>query len=146
MRPEYFKYGAVAIIAILGLTQLNKFMETIGLRSKTSANIKDTVQVNQQAKQAVEDSLGVSKTRQSALQTLCQDIYKAFYSNDWFGWTEDEEFVIGALNSLNNAQEAEVVGLFYKTAYSRTLGGDINNYLTSWQKQRIKTEYLSKLY
>lgn len=143
MRPEYLKYGAIAIIGILALTQLNKFMETIGLRSRTSTNIKETVQVNQQAKQAVEDSLGVSKTRQAALQTLTEGIYQAFHSS-WY--SEDEDFVIGAINSLNSVQEAEVVGLFYKTTYSKTLGSDIDRYMWPWQKNKIKTEYLSKLY
>lgn len=142
-QAQIIKYGLIGVGALVVYNQLNKVIDFTGLRKQQSSTITETVNINNQAKQTVENTLGVSKARQDALSTLVSAIYKALHGS-W--WSEDEDAVIGAINSLNNIQEAEVVGVFYKAAYNVTLGSEIDRYLWDYQKKKIKPDYLTKMY
>lgn len=58
------------------------------------------------------------------------EIYDAFYNNDWFGWTEDEDRAIAALMSVPKEYVKDLANL-YNSLHSENLYTDFTKFLSS---------------
>ena len=64
------------------------------------------------------------------LAQKASEIYDAFYNNDWFGWTEDEDRAIAALMSVPKEYVKDLANL-YNSLHSENLYSDFTKFLSS---------------
>ena len=69
------------------------------------------------------------------------EIYDAFYNNDWFGWTEDEERAITLLNKVPDEDITKLAQVYFKL-YSKILKADYIKYLTEEEYARVKDKFI----
>lgn len=60
--------------------------------------------------------------------SVAQRIYSAFYDNDWFGWTENEEAAIVAVNDVPKAFIPQLKETYFNL-YGKNLNEDCIKYL-----------------
>jgi hypothetical protein len=71
------------------------------------------------------------------LTTIATNIHDAFYNNDWFGASEDEERAITELTKIN-ANDSPALANLYFTLFGKTLKLDFISYLDDEQITRIQ--------
>lgn len=64
------------------------------------------------------------------LGAVASDIYSSFYNNDWFGWTEDEDRAIAAINSVPKTLMPQLKSIYYEN-YGHVLTEDCTEFLGS---------------
>ena len=69
--------------------------------------------------------------------SIAQQIYDAFYGNDWFGASEDEEAAIVAISNVPK-QFIPLVTETYYNLYKKNLNGDFVKFLDKKDYDRVK--------
>jgi hypothetical protein len=64
------------------------------------------------------------------------EVYDSFYSNDWFGWTEDEERAVNAVKTVPKAFIPQLEQT-YLQLYGKDLRADLLSYLSSSEWSQI---------
>jgi hypothetical protein len=79
---------------------------------------------------------GTQVTSNINLKNIASKIHDAFYNNDWFGATEDEE---GAINALKTSPKAYIPKLMqeYATLYNKNLHDDFVKFLDATNYDRV---------
>jgi len=83
---------------------------------------------------------GEVKTQTVDLGAIAVEIYDSFYQNDWFGWTENEQAAINALQKVPKANIPKLEDIYYK-AFKEILRVDFVKFLTNTDFQRIKNKF-----
>jgi len=68
------------------------------------------------------------------------EIYDAFYNNDIFGATEDEERAISILTAIPDEYITDLSNIYYKL-YGKILKADFIKYLSPEQYERVKDKF-----
>ena len=85
------------------------------------------------------------KRKQDLKQIMCEgvnlsqiaaEIYAAFYKNDWFGASEDEEMAIAALKKAPKSC-IDSLAMVYNKMYDHNLRQDFTNYLDSYEYGQV---------
>lgn len=71
------------------------------------------------------------------LSQISTEIYDAFWNNDYFGVTEDEEAAIAALKQVPK-EYVNSLALVYNRMYDKNLREDFKFYLSNEQYQEVK--------
>ena len=70
------------------------------------------------------------------LRDIASQIYDAFFNNDWFGWTEDEQRAAETIAKVPKAYIKQLM-VEYNKAYNRNLHDDMVKYLSPSQYNLI---------
>lgn len=70
--------------------------------------------------------------------SVAQQIYNAFWNNDWFGWTEDEQAAIIALNNVPKPFIPQLKDTYY-SIYGKNLNDDFVKYLSPEDYAKVQT-------
>jgi hypothetical protein len=68
------------------------------------------------------------------------EIWNAFYNNDWFGATEDEEKALEVLNSVD-VNLVTQLGNIYFNLYGKNMKSDFQRFLSTSQYNTIKHKF-----
>lgn len=72
--------------------------------------------------------------------SVAQRIYACFYENDWFGWTEDEEGAIVALNDVPKPFIPQLKKAYFDL-YNKDLNADFTKYLSTSNYSRVQNQF-----
>jgi len=105
---------------------------------KNFNKIKNRIKLQQQLQLYAQAQQGYTVTTPSGQQVnvtinlgqVAQEIYDAFYNNDWFGSTEDEEAAIAAVKRVPPQQT-------YAQLFSKDLRSDFVKFLDSDEFQQV---------
>ena len=67
---------------------------------------------------------------------IADGIYDAFYNNDWFGWTEDEDRAIALLLSIPKEYVKDLANM-YTSMHKESLYTDFTKYLSSSDYEKV---------
>lgn len=127
---------AIAKIAIFGVGAFvayrvgKTFYDKVQIRKRLKQYQQGQVQYNvvgpggQQAAQTVN------------LTSVAGEVYDSFYSNDWFGWTEDEERAVNAVKTVPKPFIPQLEQT-YLQLYGKDLRADLLNFLSSSEWSQI---------
>lgn len=143
-QDKYVKWGLIGGAVILGY----KFLKPLSAASATLGNVIATKSENA----SIKASTGLSDGEVQLCRDVANKVNSAmnvtgFWQMSWFGGsTEDEDSIISELNRLQTSTQAEVCSDFYKTITGKGLAADVNKYLDSSDRQKIKATILSNLH
>jgi len=104
--------------------------------------------INDTSDAIIGNALGNAGTRDVRMPTVrivtknCHDALNSGY----FGWTEDEELLINALNQLVSANEARAVSQLYQNDYGKSLKSEIQRLISDSDTRKIKTLIFTNLF
>lgn len=131
---------ALAIVGIYIAWSLFKKGKLLG------ASVVETVKTSTQVA-AVNGALianGITNVRAQLVEDVAGRVYAALYKNDWFGWSEDEQAVIAAVNELASSAEAKACAAIYRELFKKNMYADISKHLSTSDLAAVKQNiYLS---
>jgi len=127
---------AIAKIAIFGVTAFVAY--------RVGKNFYDKAQIRKKLKQYQQSQIqynvigpgGQAAAQTVNLSSVAGEVYDSFYSNDWFGWTEDEERAINAVKTVPKTFIPQLEQT-YLQLYGKDLRADLLNFLSSSEWSQI---------
>lgn len=113
------------------------------LAYKRGKKIYDRIKIRQDVKEygsgnvpVIVTSNGTQVTSNINLKNVASKIYDAFFNNDWFGATEDED---GAIKAIKSVPKAYIPKLMqeYATLYNKNLHDDFVKYLSADSYEKV---------
>lgn len=132
--PIGVKIAGVGLAALLTFRFVNYQITAIE-RDKRRRNIDSKFNYTFQ------DSYGNAQSINIDLGTAAATIYDAFYNNDWFGWTEDEERAIRTLLPIPKSLIPDLADIYYKL-YKKILKEDFIKYLSDEEYRQVSDKFI----
>ena len=127
---------AIAKIAIFGVGAFVAY--------RVGKKVYDKAQIRKKLKQYQQSQIqynvigpgGQQAAQTVNLSSVAGEIYDSFYSNDWFGWTENEERAINAVKTVPKTFIPQLEQT-YLQLYGKDLRADLLNFLSSSEWSQI---------
>lgn len=138
---KYLPLILAPLAVILGL-KLWKLYNSAG---KTAANVITSIKndVTGSVINAALQNNNLSPIRSSAITDIVENIYAAFYKDNFWGMGEDEEKAIENFNQLLNTSEARAAAVIYKANFKKNLNSDMVKYCHGEHFKAIKQSLLN---
>lgn len=113
--------------------------------SKTAGDLADKIKnnVTGSAINAALKNNNLSPIRTTAITDIVENIYAAFYKDNFFGMGEDEEKAIENFNELQNISEVKAAVIIYKANFKKSLHADLLKYCNGEHFRALKTSLLN---
>ena len=119
LKIQHFTIPIILLVLYL-LNRATKIGKSVGQSLTSDAQVHA---INQTM---IDNNLSPINTQK--VTDIVSKIYNAFYKNDWFGWTEDEQTAIAAFNQLSNIPEAKAASKIYFISYSKNMSSDFTKF------------------
>jgi len=90
---------------------------------------------------SIQDSAGNVQNVSIDLGTAAANIYDAFYNNDWFGWTEDEERAIRTILPVPKSLIADLSDIYFRL-YKKILKEDFIRFLSDEEFRQVSDKFI----
>jgi hypothetical protein len=71
------------------------------------------------------------------LGTIATQINDAFYNNDWFGWTEDEDLAVSTISNVPKQLIPDLTDIYFNL-YKRNLNSDFVKFLSADSYKKVQ--------